>query len=227
VNKLILFAAAGALALAGCGPSGGPAAPATPTTTLTAASDAATATPKKGGLISIARDIRPSILIEAESGAIHAPVVLKEDKDASGGKYVIAPEGPNHEEISIGGDVTYKLHVTEPGDYSLWLRANWCCGCGNSMNLSLDGEALGTVEDSVFKTWHWVKLQKPLRKLTAGDHLLVLGNREDGSGVDQILLTQDADYRPTGIESAEVQGRSNGVAPTAPAATAPSADATK
>jgi len=223
VNRFVLLAAVAALALAGCGPSSGGAAPAIPA----AASNTTTTTLKKVGLISIAFDIRPSILIEAESGAIHPPVVLKEDKDASQGEYVIAPEGPNHEEISIGGDVTYKLYVAEPGDYTLWLRANWCCGCGNSMDLSLDGEALGKVEDSVFKSWHWVALQKPLRKLTAGTHLLVLGNREDGSGVDQILLTQDPDYRPTGIESLDVQGRTNGVEPVAPAAPAPAADAAK
>ena len=216
MNKFVLFAAAGTLALAGCGPGSGAASTATPTTTL-----------KNGGLISIAFDIRPSILTEAESGTIHPPVVLKEDKDASQGKYVIAPEGPDHKEISVGGDVTYKLYVAEPGDYSLWLRANWCCKCGNSMNLSVDGEAMGAVEDSVVERWHWVLLQKPLRKLTAGPHLLVLGNREDGSGVDQILLTQDADYRPTGIESPDVQGRTDGVAPAVPAAPAPVADAAK
>ena len=81
------------------------------------------------------------------------------------------------------------------------------------MNLSLDGASLGYLEDSVYKTWHWVKLQKPLRQLAAGSHLLVLGNREDGSGVDQILLTQDADYRPTGIESTDAQGRTSSAPP--------------
>ena len=42
---------------------------------------------------------------------------------------------------------------------------------------------------------------------TSGEHVLVLTNREDGAAVDQILLTQDPDYRPTGIESADVKGR--------------------
>lgn len=205
MNRLLLLVAVSSIALAGCGRSADNPARGTPSTTLAVSNGASS-----GGLFSITRDVRPSILIEAESGAVKPPVVVKEEANASEGRCVIAPEGPDHTEISVGGDVTYKVHVAEAGDYYLWLRANWSGGCGNSMDISMDGKALGYVEDAVYETWHWVPLQRPLRKLTAGDHLFTLGNREDGAAADQILLTQDADYRPTGIESLNAQGRTNG-----------------
>lgn len=205
MKKLAIMLALGAAVLAGCGKSGVEPGGATPTTLP--ASGAIRNGAGEGTLISISRTVSPSILIEAESGAITPPVEIKDDKDASGGKYIVAPEGPEHKEISIGGDSTCKLRVSEPGDYTLWLRANWSGACGNSIDIRLDGERLGTVEDSVFEVWHWVALQRPLRGLAAGEHLLTLYNREDGSAVDQVLLTQDSGYRPAEIEPAEAPGR--------------------
>jgi len=164
-------------------------------------------------VIEIERAEFPSILLEAESGEIAAPVQLYEDDEAaSGGAYVLAPEGPEHKEISIGGGVTYKFEVPEAGDYALWVRGRWCCDCGNSVEVLLDGVSEGTVEDAVLGQWHWVALlddkhdlkMKPLR---SGTHLLVILNREDGAAWDQILLTQDPDYRPSGVELPDVPGR--------------------
>lgn len=203
----ILLAAACVLALAACEKAAPPVPPPTPTTTLTA------------GTISIQLDVRPSILIEAESGEVRAPVVVREDAAASGGKFVIAPEGPEHAELSVGGNVTYRLHVAEPGRYTLWVRGNWCCSCGNSVSVSLDGGKAYDIEDAVLNKWHWVELQGHRPELTAGDHLLVVSNREDGAGWDQILLTQDPDYRPMDIEALDAQGRTAGVGTEKPAVT--------
>ena len=164
-------------------------------------------TPSTSSRLTIEYEVLPSILIEAEWGEVHEPMAVFEDEAASGGKYVLAPEGPNHEEISIGGDVTCRIQLAESaGEYNLWLRANWSCDCGNSVSVALDGVDLGTVEDPVYQTWHWVRLRRSVQ-LSVGEHLLTLTNREDGAAVDQILLTQDLDYRPTDVEAADVKGR--------------------
>ena len=163
--------------------------------------------PKPKASISIEYEVLPSILLEAESGAIKSPMKVFDDKGCSGGKYVLAPEGPDHKEISIGGDVTYKFSVKEAGQYVLWLRTNFSGACGNSLGIRLDGRDLGKVEDAVFEKWHWVALRAQRPRLTAGTHVLVITNREDGAACDQVLFTQDAEYRPTGIEQPNVKGR--------------------
>jgi len=151
--------------------------------------------------------VMPSILMEAETGTVTAPVEVFEDEAASGGKYILAPEGPDHKEISVGGDVACQFNVAEAGEYLLWLRAKWCCSCGDSVGIMLDGVEAGTVQDSVTGVWHWVALQRRRLDLSVGDHTLVLTNREDGAAVDQILLTQDREYRPMDIEGTDVDGR--------------------
>ena len=164
--------------------------------------------------ITIEYEVLPSILLEAESGAVKAPVKVFEDAAASAGKYVLAPEGPDHKEISIGGDVSYRIVVAEPGEYVLWLRTLFSGACGNSLGVLIDGQDVGKVEDAVFDQWHWVPLRGRRFTLAAGEHSLVLTNREDGAACDQILLTQDGDYRPAGVEAAEKEGRTAGVAVT-------------
>lgn len=158
--------------------------------------------------IRIQREVFPSILLQGAQAELHAPMQFVADPNAADGKLMVAPEGPNHQEINKGGDATFKFNVVAAGDYYLWVRAHWCCSCGNSLGVSLDGvEEKTSIEDGIFQTWHWVRLKPALAKLAAGAHVLVIKSREDGSGFDQALLTQDADYRPNGIEQPNVEKR--------------------
>ena len=175
----------------------------------------------KSSPMRIQREVFPSILLQSAQGELHMPMQLVADVNAVDGKFMIAPEGPNHQELNKGGDVTFKFNVTEAGDYYLWVRAHWCCSCGNSLGVSFDGvEEKTSIEDGIFQTWHWVRLKPALTRVSAGAHVLVVKSREDGSGFDQVLLTQDADYRPTGIEQPNVEKR------TVPPAAAPAATTT-
>jgi hypothetical protein len=172
----------------------------------------------KTGTVRIQREVYPSILLQVADAELHAPMQAVADANAAGGKCAIAPEGPNHQELNKGGDAAFKFEVVESGEYFLWVRAHWCCSCGNSLGISLDGvEQKSGIEDGIFQTWHWVRLKQPLARLTAGAHQLVIKSREDGSGFDQVLLTLDADYRPSGIEQPNVAKRTTPPARPAPA----------
>jgi len=166
-----------------------------------------------GASVEIVYEMLPSILMEAESGKVTAPMRILDDPDASGGNFVLAPEGPDHKEINKGGDVTYRIDVKDAGRYVLWMRAKWSGACGNSIGVTLDDADLGVVEDAVYDSWHWVPLRGAPARVEAGEHLLIITSREDGSAADQILLTQDRDYRPTGIETPDVNGRLGTSAP--------------
>lgn len=151
----------------------------------------------------------PRILIEAEAAkSIEPPMRVDSDANASGGKFVQAPEGPDHKEISKGGSATYEIDVAEPGEYTLWIRKNWCCGCGNSLTLSVDqGKEIAFGGDATYGKWDWKRAVDPAQPgqpmvltFAKGKHSLAVGNREDGSKFDQILFIQDNEYVPVSIE---------------------------
>ena len=165
---------------------------------------------REGPAVTIIEEEAPSILLEAESGKLKEPVKVFEDEGASGGKFVLAPEGPEHKEISIGGHATYSFRVERAGQYTLWLRTHFSGACGNSLGVALDGRTLGVVEDAVYEEWHWVSLRSRRVELAGGRHVLVISNREDGAAWDQVLFAADAMYRPGGVERADVAGRTSG-----------------
>ena len=150
--------------------------------------------------IDLTADSAPRILLEAETGRLKEPMKIFTDKTAAGKKYVLAPEGPNHKEISFGGDVALAFKVEEAGKYEVWLRVWWDHGCANSLNVVIDGKAHGYITNNNTEVWQWMRSRAGPFALAAGDHLLVVGNREDGSRLDQVLLIQDGEYVPAGIE---------------------------
>ena len=92
----------------------------------------------------------------------------------------------------------------------LWCRVWWNGECSNSFTVKIDDQPPFLFgEDATYKTWHWVRYPvsrtaKPI-DLTAGDHSLVLLNREDGVRIDQILLSSDKRFVPVDIEKAGVR----------------------
>ncbi|NOZ24242.1 MAG: hypothetical protein GXP25_24465 [Planctomycetes bacterium] len=151
----------------------------------------------------------PKIVIEAEAATkLVPPMKVCADAQASGARYAEAPEGPNHKELSKGGSATYEFEVAEPGKYVLWIRKNWCCGCGNSLTVSVDGaKDLMFGGDATYGKWDWQRVTDPAKPGTPltynfakGKHTLTIGNREDGSKFDQILFIQDNEYVPVTAE---------------------------
>lgn len=201
IAALVVLAALFALP-PGCGgsaapPESAPAAPASP------AGGVARPPETAGGVtvdIDLTADSAPRVLLEAETGRLREPMKVFASKAAGGDKYVLAPEGPNHKEISIGGDVVLAFKVEKAGKYELWLRVWWDHGCANSLNVAIDGKSHGYITNNNTEVWQWMRSQAGPFDLAAGEHLLVVGNREDGSRLDQVLLIQDSEYVPAGIE---------------------------
>jgi len=149
----------------------------------------------------------PTLVIHAvEARKIVAPFVLCEDAGAAGGKAIEVPPKAGKEP----GAVEIPFTIKQEGMYSIWLRAYWGTdgegACSNSVGLTVDGLDTATIEDATYETWHWVAYRrgKGLR-LSAGLHLLLFRNREDGIRFDQVFITpwyeDEMDRRtPQGVE---------------------------
>ncbi|NLF17651.1 MAG: hypothetical protein GX595_10390 [Lentisphaerae bacterium] len=99
------------------------------------------------------------------------------------------------------GGAAFELSVTAPVTCKIWVRAWWDGSCGNTVYVRLgeDGKPLTVGNDGTYNAWHWLEAPGTFA-LEPGTHTLFLLNREDGVRFDQILVTNDMEYFPQGIE---------------------------
>ena len=103
------------------------------------------------------------------------------------------------------GTAVGKFNVTEEGDYRLYMRVKWCCACGNSFYFTVDEEPLEVFAENggTYGRWLWAYHTKGGQAysvhLKPGEHTLRLAYKEDGSRLDQVLLTTRArdNWMPT------------------------------
>ena len=147
------------------------------------------------GIVPAAFAANAKVCFEAEKySTIESPVKKVGIAGTSGGAALEIPWDKNATK-GIGG-ATYKFNVKTAGVYYVWARTFWANGCGNSVEVAVNGTApkiLG--EDGTYDSWHWVG-GKARVQLKAGVNTMVLKNRETGVKVDQFFFCQDKGYTP-------------------------------
>jgi hypothetical protein len=151
-------------------------------------------------IATVAYAANAKICFEAESAtAISSPlrkVQAGPNKKYSGKGFIDIPWDQN--KTKGIGQATYKINVKTPGSYNLWARTYWANGCGNSIEVVVNGSSRVLGEDGTYDSWHWVNTRTRVA-LKAGINTFVLKNHETGVRIDQFYLTQDSEYVPTGI----------------------------
>ncbi|ARA92159.1 hypothetical protein AWN76_002545 [Rhodothermaceae bacterium RA] len=157
---------------------------------------------------------RPVYLwMEAEHGELTAPMQRFETAQASGGAYVEVPNGPGHDDGGEGA-VRFAFEVPVAGRYAFWGRVLGLNNNDNSLFVSVDGgtEVVWDTPEQHVTTdrWVWDPISdrdwsspeappEPLvLTLEAGRHTLTLRNREDGTRLDRVLVTNDLTFVPSG-----------------------------
>lgn len=152
-----------------------------------------------------------NIFRESEAGVVVAPMQVKSDAGASGGQYVIAPNGSGQ-----NGTVTFTFDIPEAGNYKVWGRAKAPSGSDDSFFYSVDGEADASNVWDVHQgipgsDWRWDEVsrrgtgtgsapQVPAIQVnfTVGTHTMRFRTRDDGCWLDKILVTSNDNFVPTG-----------------------------
>jgi hypothetical protein len=142
--------------------------------------------------------------IAAEAGkSLKQPMVVGTDSRALGGKYIWVPEGDGNiwNPASTGGEALYSFTVPVAGIYTVWGRI--LVSGGDSFYVRMDNSPplLWTTTRHGKGTWVWDQIHKgtaaPARfTLTAGTHTFRLKQREDGTKLDHLLITNDLSYTP-------------------------------
>jgi hyaluronate lyase len=145
---------------------------------------------------------------EAEEAALAGDMSIGSDAKASGGGYISAPSG--------GGTATFTFNVGEDGDYLLWGRVVATDTSHNSFLVSVDGSQEDVwhllYEGGLGADWAWDAVSRQgaggfdapeedpwILPLAAGAHTVVVRNRENGTRLDRLLLTNDLALHPDGL----------------------------
>ena len=143
---------------------------------------------------------------EAEKGVVVSNMSIGKDELASEGQFVWAP-GEVGARGGGNGHVTWLLDVKTAGTYYLW-GCFWGCFSAPTpeddsfiLRASIDGQdatfidAEWHIQTTDGQAFQWRQFKDPL-ELPKGKIRLRLKTREDGTKVDRLFLTQDANDTP-------------------------------
>ena len=148
---------------------------------------------------------------EAESARMVPPMAVASDTNAGQGQFILSS-------ISDSGSVTFDVNIPVSGVYSIWSRVLSPDDSRDSFYVSVDGgseDIYDTAEGTRTNAWQWtvvngrggtnfttaLAINPRTFRLGAGLHSIVFRGQESGTGLDQILLTNDPDYVPNVVFS--------------------------
>jgi hypothetical protein len=139
-----------------------------------------------------------TVFLEAESGTLTAPMVIRTVSTASNGKYVEVPEGSgnNFKDGTSGGagQVRFTISIPQAGTRALWARTIAANGNSDSFYVTRNGTLVKEWSVPSSTTWKWNKVGN--LSLPSGNVNLAFRQREDGTKLDQIILTSDLGFIP-------------------------------
>jgi hypothetical protein len=143
------------------------------------------------------------LLLEAENGTLTSPFVSASDSKASAGKYAWVPngEGRNSKPENDAGTIVFTFDIPAAGDYAFWGRVLAKNGRDNSFFVAVDNGDFAAWHVKKSTSWIWDSLKHGsssdlVMYLEAGRHTLTIKQREDGTKLDKILITNDPSYVP-------------------------------
>ena len=160
-------------------------------------------------LVSFSENTLFKIWIEAEDGDLQWPMEIADDESASTGGYVWVSEGTGNFAVpsETAGSAEYHFEVSESGDYAIWGRQISANTSSDSFFVSIDGltEIVWHTKPGGPENWTWdvVSIRNAedpdygatpeTFKLMPGSHTLKIRQREDGTKLDRILITNQTD----------------------------------
>jgi len=159
--------------------------------------------PDRNAKVETPRATDGGIRVEAEAGVVAAPTEIRDDVDASRGKYVAYPNvsGPN-----VGVAMTFQ--TPSAGDYRIWTRSRRNQAPAGRWTVKVDnGAGIDYVifDGNVSTTWEWDVLKNPNTangtfSLNTGSHTIEFIVQRPETWLDKILVTSNLNFTPNGLE---------------------------
>lgn len=138
-----------------------------------------------------------AVWLEAERGTVGASWNDNvADGAASSGQYVTVRPGTqslNSAPTTAAGWVQLPFNVSQAGTYRVWIRRKTPTADDDSFWVRMDnGTFVMWNNIPVATAWAWAQYPTPFN-LSAGNHTLVFGYREDGAQLDKVYITNGTD----------------------------------
>ncbi len=147
------------------------------------------------------------VWIEAEApvSPVKKPLVIANDNDASGAKFLrLSKKKP-------GGQAVYEFEVDSAGDYVIWGRVLSLRKNADTFRISLNDQEPITWELGVNPYWTWISVNdnKAIRTfpLEAGRHTLTLYGQERDARLDKLYITNNTTPLPPSIREVVPVGK--------------------
>jgi len=144
--------------------------------------------------------------VEAEdANSLVNPMQIDADGGASGGQYVYVPNGNGNELSPSSVMMTYNVNITQTGDYVLWGRVITPTDSDDSFFIQIDNGQDSLWDVAQGGIWHWDRVSQRggadpvVFSLSAGVHTIKVKQREDGTKIDKLYLTNDTNVIPSGL----------------------------
>lgn len=146
----------------------------------------------------------PSIIkvyVELENTAINIPWKIETSSESSNGKYVVVPNGvgfnnsPDNPLSDKVGELVYNINIPKQDKYYVWIRMN-TVPYDDSFWMSVNGGVFERTNDIITNGWEWKKLDYHTVDLGQGNLQIKIRNREDGTKLDSLFLTNDVATTP-------------------------------
>jgi hypothetical protein len=149
-----------------------------------------------------------TLSIEAESATLSTPFEATADGSASGGTYISAPVATKNDtpDATTSGIISYQFSVPEQSTFTIWGRTRAPSIDSDSFWIKMDQG--GWVQwNNLAETvsWLWDDMHdtgngdNTIRfPLSPGDHTLSICYREQGTGLDKLVITNDTSLVPSG-----------------------------
>jgi hypothetical protein len=158
--------------------------------------------------------VNSRILIEAESGVLAAPMQMKDDPNAFGGKCITTPVGTGNT-ISPRDTTKYSVNILQAGTYYVWLRVfvpainpsqSWGTFVGFNKVITKPG-----IANINAGRYEWIMGSADGFVLKAGAHQFILGHGNEQVQIDQIIISSSpvAQLPPTGINKPNMSAPQN------------------
>lgn len=144
------------------------------------------------------------IELEAEAGAVSAPMHIAAQPAASMGYCVGVPQGGGSitSPSNSAGVAVYEFNLAESGNYRVWGRVLAPSGNQDSFFAAMDDGAFARWNVQQSSDWTWDRVftaggaDPQIFTLDAGPHTFYLMQREAGTLIDKLIITMDPDFIP-------------------------------
>ncbi|MEM6730132.1 MAG: DUF1588 domain-containing protein, partial [Myxococcota bacterium] len=146
-------------------------------------------------------------VVEAEASTlIGGQFVIENVHAGASGSYVTTPRTAPSYSDAVNPDYRIEFDFSAPaaGTHAIWLRVHSIDQGADSFWVELDGMGPPTrMNELPVGSFSWVRFADVSLGESGSSHVLTVYQRESGTSLDQILVTPDLAFTPTGIQQSE------------------------